>query len=157
MNITEAKNALYNALESISEEATSRGMKSEVRCFVADHDLVEVDEISPKATLIAGEIRVTSEEKADKEILLECALSVEDGEVSEDEILREIGNIRSSMKEVCDTFDNVGSAESTFDTIEKEQQLPAEEPKTFDNKQFYIWGSIIAAIALIFTFIMTKF
>lgn len=157
MKITESKIALYEALVSISADAAKRGMKANVRCFTANHDLEEVDENDAGAVLIAGEIRVTSDEKNDKEILLECALSVEDGEVSEDEILREIGNIRSSMKEVCDTFDNVGSAESTFDTIEKEQQLPAEEPKTFDNKQFYIWGSIIAAIALIFTFIMTKF
>lgn len=157
MKITESKIALYEALVSISADAAKRGMKAKIRCFTANHDLEEVDENDAGAVLIAGEIRVTSDEKNDKEILLECALSVEDGEVSEDEILREIGNIRSSMKEVCDTFDNVGSAESTFDSIEKEQQLPAEEPKTFDNKQFYIWGSIIAAIALIFTFIMTKF
>lgn len=149
MNITEAKNALYNALESISEEATSRGMKSEVRCFVADHDLVEVDESSPKATLIAGEIRVTSEEKADKEILLECALSVEDGEVSNEEILREVNTMRGSMKEIADTFDSVGSAGGTIESIEKEQEIEMPEPKIFDNKNFYIYGGIAAAAILI--------
>ena len=154
MNITEAKNALCEALKNVSEDAINRGMEAEVRCFTANRDLEEVDESDPKAFLIAGEITVTSEEKADKQIVLECALSVEDGEVSSDEILREVNNIRNSMKEVCETFDNVGNAESTFDAIEKDQELPVEEPKTFDNKQFYIWGSVIAGIALLLTLLL---
>lgn len=156
MNITESKNALYEALKNVSEDAISRGMTAEVRCFTANRDLEEVSESDPSAVLIAGEIAITSEEKKEKEILLECALSIEDGEVSGDEILREVNNIRSNMKEVCDTFDKVGSAENTFDTIEKEQELPKEEPKTYDNKQFYIWGSIIAGVALILTFFLTR-
>ena len=153
MNVTESKNALFEALKNISEEAVSRGMKADVRCFVADHDLNEVDENSPKATLVAGEIAITSDEKADKEILLECAISVEDGEVSSEEILREVNTIRSSMKELCDTFDTLGSAGSTIDSIEKEQTVEMPEPKVFDNKQFYIWGSVIAAAALILVLI----
>ena len=153
MNITEAKSALYNALKNVSEDAASRGMTAEVKCFVADHDLTEVSEDSPKAVLIAGEITVTSDEKKDKEILLECAISVEDGEVANDEILREVNTIRASMKEVCDTFDTVGSAEGTFDSIEKEQEVPMPEEKVFDNKQFYIWGSIAAAAVLLLVLI----
>lgn len=152
MNVTESKNALYEALKNVSEDAVSRGMTANVRCFVADHDLNEVDEGDPKASLIAGEIRISSDEKADKEILLECALSVENGEVSSDEILREVNTMRGSMKEICDTFDNLGDAKNTFDTIEKEQQPDIPEPKVFDNKQFYIWGSVVAAIALILVF-----
>lgn len=152
MNITESKNALYEALKNVSEDAVSRGMKADVRCFVADHDLEEVSEDNPKATLIAGEITITSDEKADKEILLECALSVEDGEVSPEEMLREVNTIRSSMKEICDTFDSVGNAEGTFNSIEKEQEVQIPEPKVFDNKKFYIWGSVIAAAALILVF-----
>ena len=154
MNITESKNALYEVLQNVSEDAINRGMNAEVRCFTANRDLEEVEESDPKVALIAGEITVTSEEKADKQIVLECALSVEDGEVSPDEMLREVNNIRQSMKEVCETFDNVGNAENTFDAIEKEQEIPVEEPKTFDNKQFYIWGSVIAAIALLLTFLI---
>ena len=34
------------------------------------------------------------------------------------------------------------------------KELPTEEPKTFDNKQFYIWGSVIAAVALLLTFLI---
>ncbi len=153
MKITESKNALYEALKNVSEDAINRGMKAEVKVFVADHDLNEVSEDSPKAVLIAGEISVTSDEKSDKQILLECALSIEDGEVANDEILREVNTIRGSMKEVCDTFDSVGNAENTFDSIEKEQTVEMPEPKVFDNKQFYIWGSIAAAAALILVFL----
>lgn len=153
MNITESKNALCEALKNVSEEAVKRGMTAEVNCFVADHDLVEVSEDSPKATLIAGEIRITADEKAEKEILLECALSVEDGEVSPEEMLREVNTMRSSMKEICETFDSVGSAESTIDSIEKEQQVDMPEPKVFNNKDFYIYGGIIAVIAIILTII----
>ena len=153
MKVTESKNALYEALKNVSEDAINLGMKAEVKVFVADHDLNEVSEDSPKAVLIAGEISVTSDEKSDKQILLECALSIEDGEVSNDEILREVNTIRGSMKEVCDTFDSVGSAENTFDSIEKEQTVEMPEPKVFDNKQFYIWGSIAAAAALILVFL----
>ena len=153
MNITESKNALYEALTNVCKEAESRGMKTEVKCFVADHDLNEVTEDSPKAQLIAGEITVTSDEKEDRAILLECALSVEDGEVSSDEMLREVNNIRTSMKEICATFDEVGGAANTFNSIEKEQEPDIPEPKIFNNKDFYIWGSIIAAAALILTLI----
>ena len=149
MNITESKYALYEALKNVSEDAVARGLTAEVRCFVADHDLTEVEETDPKATLIAGEITLTSDEKADKEILLECALSVEDGVVSPEEMLREVNNIRASMKEICDTFDEVGNAERTFNSIEKEQEVEVPEPKVFDNKKFYIYGSIIGAAALI--------
>ncbi|MBE6537445.1 MAG: hypothetical protein E7673_05775 [Ruminococcaceae bacterium] len=153
MNITESKNALYEALKNVSEDAVKRGMKAEVRCFVADHDLMEVSEDSPKATLIAGEITVTSDENEDKEILLECALSVEDGEVSSEEMLREVNTIRGSMKEICETFDSVGSAGGTIESIEKEQQVDMPEPKVFDNKNFYIYGGIAAAVVLILVII----
>lgn len=153
MKVTESKNALFEALKNVSEDAINRGMKADVKVFVADRDLNEVSEDSPKAVLIAGEISVTSDEKSDKQILLECALSIEDGEVANDEILREVNTIRGSMKEICETFDNVGNAENTFDSIEKEQTVEMPEPKTFDNKQFYIWGSIAAAAALILVFL----
>ena len=153
MNITESKNALYEALKNVCEEAESRGMKTKVRCFVADHDLNEVTEDSPKAQLISGEITVTSDEKDDRAILLECALSVEDGEVSSEEMLREVNTIRTSMKEICATFDEVGGATDTFNSIEKEQTVEVPEQKVFNNKDFYIWGSIIAVAALILTLI----
>jgi len=156
MNITESKKALFDALMNIGKDAEERGMEVSVNCFTANRDLECVDENDASAVLIAGEVTITSSENLQKEIVLECALSIEDGEVSEDEILREVTNVRCSMKEVCDTFDQVGNADGTFETIEKEQEIPEEEPKTYDNKQFYIWGSIIAAAALIFTFIMTK-
>ena len=154
MNITEAKNALCEALKNVCEDAENRGMKTEVKCFVADHDLNEVSEDSPKAQLISGEITVTSDENQEKAILLECALSVEDGEVSNEEMLREVNTMRQSMKEVCNTFDEVGSAESTFTSIEKEQEVPMPEPKVFNNRDFYIYGSIIAGIALILALIL---
>ena len=149
MNITESKSALYEALKNISADAESRGMTAEVRCFIADHDLNEVKEDDPKAVLIAGEISLTSNENEEKKILLECALSVEDGEVSSDEMLREVNTIRGSMKEVCDTFDNVGDAEGTFNAIEEEQTPKMPEPKVFDNTQFYIYGGIAIAAVII--------
>ena len=153
MNVTEAKNALYEALKNVCEDAESRGMTTAVKCFVADHDLNEVAEDSPKAQLISGEITVTTHEKEDRAILLECALSVEDGEVTAEEMLREVNTMCNSMKEICATFDEVGSAENTFDSIEKEQEVEVPEPKIFNNKDFYIWGSVIAGIALILTLI----
>ena len=46
-----------------------------------------------------------------------------------------------------------GEKNATIESIEKEQQVDMPEPKVFDNKNFYIYGGIAAAVVLILVII----
>lgn len=154
MKTIESRDALAAALNNIAELATENGLKAETRCFIADHDLIELseDELSA-AALIAGEITVSAD-GTDEKMLLECALSVTDGEVSDDEIISEVGTLRANMKEICSKVSELGNAKDAFEALSPEEPEAKEEPK-YDNKRFYIIASIVA-VAVIVLMVLLK-
>ena len=152
MKITESIEALQEALLSIAKSAEERGLKTEVKCFAADNDLVELEQESPRAALVAGELTVKSD--GEDKIILECALSVIDGEVSSEEMLSEVNTLRESMKDLCNKFDESGSADGMFNAVAKEHEVPMPEEKVYDNKKFYIYGGIAVAVVLILVLLL---
>ncbi len=153
MTVIEARDALSLALEDISKKAVEKGLTADIKCFIADHDLIELtpDDIS-KAALISGEISVGTE-KSEEKLILECALSITDGDVSPEEMLREVNVMRDSMNELCEKLDETGNAEDAFTAVSPEERIP-EVPRTYDNKRFYIACSIGAAALIVLILII---
>lgn len=147
MNIHEAREALALTLTDIAGQAAAKGLETETKCFVADHDLNELsDENIAAAVLIAGEI-VIAAPNSEQKLLLECAVSVNDGDVTPEDMLREVNTLRESMKDFCDSLDEKGNAEDAFAAVAPEEEEP-EAPRVYDNKRFYI-ACGVGAIVLI--------
>ena len=148
MKIIEARDALAVTLDSISKQAAEKNLTVNVRCFIADHDLNELSEEDlGKAALIAGEIAV-NEAGSEEKLLLECALSITEGEVSAEEMLREVATIRESMKELCEKLDEAESTSEAFDAVLPEPEEP-EPIHVYDNKKFYIASAIGAGVIIL--------
>ena len=117
MNIKEAREALALTLTDIAGGAIEKGLTAQTKCFIADHDLNELsDDNIGSAVLIAGEILVGTEGSEEK-LLLECAVCVNDGEVTSEDMLREVNTLRESMKELCEKLDEKGNAEEAFAAV----------------------------------------
>ena len=137
MNIKEAREALALTLTDIAGGAIEKGLTAQTKCFIADHDLNELsDDNIGSAVLIAGEILVGTE-GSEQKLLLECAVCVNDGEVTSEDMLREVNTLRESMKELCEQLDEKGNAEEAFAAVVPEEELP-EPPRVYDNRRFYI-------------------
>ncbi|MBQ9071175.1 MAG: hypothetical protein IJY23_07520 [Clostridia bacterium] len=148
MKITESRVALYGALKDVSGLAEERGITAEVKCFIADHDLCEISEDNlGAAALVSGEITLFAE-GSDKKMILECALSITDGEVSPDEMLREVTAVRDNMKQILEKLDETKDVEKAFASFEPEEEPVADEPK-YDNKKFYIYAGLAVAVILL--------
>ena len=150
MTVIEAREALALTLKDIAANATEKNLNADTKCFIADHDLLELSEDNcADAALVAGEITI-SQDGLEEKLVLECAVSVTDGEVSSEEMLREVNVIRESMRELCEKINETDSAEDAFNAIVPEEEAPTM-PKIYDNKRFYIACGIGAAtlIALV--------
>ena len=148
MNVKDAKAALICACEDLVKEANDKKLNADYRCFTANIDLEEIDENAENVALIAAEISVGAE-NSEKAVILESAVSVSDGDVVDDEILREVSTLRENLKEVFAKVDESNDANAAFDAIEEETSLPIPEQKVYDNKKFYIYASIFAAAVII--------
>ena len=147
MNINEAREALALTLTDIAGAAIEKGLTAETKCFIADHDLNELsDERIASAVLIAGEILI-GEEGSEEKLLLECAVSVNDGEVTSEDMLREVNTLRESMKDLCDKLDEKGNAKDAFTAVTPEEEIP-EPPRVYDNKRFYIACGVGALVII---------
>ena len=148
MNITEARDALALTLEDISKKVTEKGLTADIKCFIADHDLVELtpDNLTD-AALIAGEITVSAP-GAEEKLVLECAVSVTDGDVSSEEMQREVNVMRESMRELCEKLDEASSPEDAFTAVVPEEEEPAPV-HVYDNKRFYIACGVGAAALIL--------
>ena len=147
MNIKEAREALALTLTDIAGAAIEKGLTAETKCFIADHDLNELsDETIASAVLIAGEILI-GEDGSEEKLLLECAVSVNDGEVTSEDMLREVNTLRESMKDLCDKLDEKGNAKDAFTAVTPEEEIP-EPPRVYDNKRFYIACGVGALVII---------
>ena len=147
MKITEAKEALCSALNDIAAMASKFELNVNVSCSTANHDLETVSDDSEDAAIISGEISVGNN-GAEENLIFECALSITDGEVSEEEIAREVSTVRGSMTELCEKLDGGMETSEAFTAVLPEEEAPVQAP-AYDNKKFYIYGSIIAAAIVI--------
>ena len=150
MRITEASDALLFAMKDIAKGATEKGLKTEIDCYLANRDLERLTEADDSAVrVVAAEMTVSSDETEEK-IVLECALSVEDGEVQADEMLREVNTLRDSMREILEKLDAYGNAKDAFAEICKPEDEEVDNSPKYDNKTFYIAATaIVLAIFII--------
>lgn len=147
MNVKEAKEALIRAAEDLVAQAEEKKLTADYRCFTANVDLEEIDEDSSKVALIALELNLGAAE-CERAVVLECAVSVGDGAVDENEVLNEVAGLKSNVCDVYAKIDEAGSVNAALDAIVAETELPIPEIKTYDNRLFYIIGSIAALVIL---------
>ena len=148
MTVIEAREALTLTLRDIAGGATEKNLTADIRCFIADHDLNALsDDNLAEAALVAGEITIGKDDIEEK-LVLECAVSVNDGEVSSEEMLREVNVMRDSMKELCEKMNESESAADAFNAVVPEEEAPAPV-HVYDNKKFYIACGIGAAVLIV--------
>lgn len=159
MNIKEAYEALERTLCDIASLAKAKGLSAESKCTVTDRELVPVENESDYdslAALIAGEITVSAE-GLDEKMLLECAVSITDGSVFDDEMVNEIRILRENMQTLCDGVDE-GNVTESFALLCKEEAGEEDKPEPVrSNKSFYIGAlctlGVLALIAIIYAVI----
>ena len=150
MNVNESREAFLAAIKDIANTATEAGFTAEYKCYAADRDLSAIDEENAEnAAIIAAELSL-SVEGVEEKVLLECAVSVRDGECTSDEIAEEISLLRQNVKDLTDKATALGAAEAISELFrEQSENEKPDEPKVFDNKSFYIGAGILAAVIVI--------
>lgn len=155
MNIKEAYEALSRTLCDIESIATKKGLVAESKCTVTDRDLVKIEdegEYDALAALIAGEVAVGAE-GSEKKILLECAISITDGNVFDDEMINEIRILRENVQQLCEKIDESNVKES-FAALCKEEAGEEDKPAPVrSNKAFYIGSLCVLGIIALFAII----
>ena len=147
MNVYEARDAFIKTIESIVEPLSVKGLLTDIRCFFSDRDLIEIpDENAEKAAVLAAEIRIV-DPKSSEEIAMETAVAIEDGEILNDEIAREATTLRQSVQEILDALEDP-ITKSAFDNVLEDEE-PEQEYPTFDNRMYYIIGTIVVIIVII--------
>ena len=150
MKIIEAKEALERAVEDIAGEAKAAGFTVSVRSKYADVDFGEYDEYCDEAKIIFAELTVGLEGARDG-MVYETAISITEGECSDDEMASEIGTMRSSVREliakVAEATDKIAAFNDELDLTDNDGEVVSEPVR--DNKKFYIVASIIGGAALI--------
>ena len=81
-------------------------------------------------------------------MILECAVSVSDGEVSSEEMLSEVNTVRTNMKEILDKLNDAEGADAVFSSFEPDEETAPATP-VYNNKNFYILAGIAVAAILV--------
>ena len=152
MNIKEAYEALSRTLGDITNIATKKGLIAESKCTVTDRDLIALtDEADYEqlAALISAEVTVSAD-GCDEKILLECAVSISNGSVFNDEMINEIRILRDNLSALCDKVDEENVSES-FAALCKEEAGEEDKPEPVrSNKAFYIGALCVVGIIALF-------
>ena len=155
MNVIEAKSAFLRTCEALCDEAREKGFIASFKCLATDRDLREVEIESESAAVLSAELTIEKDE-SQRAIVLECAVAVDGGEVSEDEMLREIGSFKANVKDYYEKIENAG-VEGALDEVASETEEKKPEEKVYDNKMFYIVGTAIGVAALVLVFLSKLF
>ena len=147
MKVTEAREALIKTIDDAIASLKEKGLEVEKNCFLADRDLLPTKG-EEGASLIVADITVCAPD-TDEKVIMECAVSIEEGEVLNDEIIREITLLRQNIKEITDKIDEVGSAKDAFAILAKEEEPEVADAPVASNKSFYIYAGIAAIVILI--------
>lgn len=153
MKAIEAKEALVSTLENISDIITEAGLSAQVRCGFTDLDFDAVDESVPEgARVLFGDILVSAP-GVKRQMVLECAVGIDEGEVTGDELLREIGEIRAAAKELAEM---ARSADRLADVFEEDgsqgeaDEVESSERDDTKGKIFATVGLLLVAAAILF-------
>ncbi len=158
MNVNESREAFLAAIKDIANTATEAGFTTEYKCYAADRDLCPVgEENEENAAIIAAELSLAAEGVEEK-VLLECAVSIRDGECTSDEIAEEISMLRQNVKELADKAAAQGGAAEAIAELFREQRDAEKSPevKVYNNKSFYITAGIAAVVIVVLFLIINS-
>ncbi len=124
MNAKQAREALLPTLEDIARVLTDVGLCAKARVSFSDVDMLDHEDMMQNSALLYGEILFSANEN--ESVALECAVSVKDGEVADEEFLSEISALRTEAKRIAEIAKTVG-ADALFDELERQSE--DDEPR----------------------------
>ena len=131
MNARSAIEALSPTLLDIAKILDEAGLDTKTKCAFSDIELADQSEDSPRATGLWGEIIFSL---GDNAAALECAVSVYEGEVSDEEMLSEIASLRAEAKRIAELCQAVGR-DKLFEALDAPDG-DGEDESEFDEKKF---------------------
>ena len=156
MTVTEAMQAFTKTVESIVQPLTDRGLAVDKRFYYANRELNEIgSDRCAEAAVIAAEVRVVDTE-SHAEIMFEAAVAIEDGDVLNDEIVREATTMRANVKELIEaleTSENTTEAFSSLIPVEDEEPV---KPVQHNNVPYYIGGAVVVVLILLAALLFGK-
>lgn len=148
MKPIEAKEALIKTIDEICSAATERGLNVNVNCYFSDRELEPIAESEvERAAILSASVSI-GEGSSDISLLLECAIAIDEGEVLNDEIIREAVKLRSAVSELCEKLDSGFSVKDAISSMDEGEQTP-DEPVAHDNRAYYIGGAVVVAVILL--------
>lgn len=132
MNSRVAIEALSATLLDIAKILEDAGLETKTKCAFSDIELAEASEDSPRATGLWGEIIFSLGENAG---VLECAVSVYEGEVSDEEMLSEITSLRAEAKRIAELAHSVGK-DKLFEALDAPDEPDKDDAEGFDEAKF---------------------
>ncbi len=124
--------ALSPTLNNIAGILNDAGVDTKIKCSFSNFDLLDQSEATPASTNLYGEILFSVGEDA---AMLECAVSVIDGEVSDDELRSEISALRAEARRIAELAGKVG-CDKLFDALDAETEENDAESEKFDEAEF---------------------
>lgn len=156
MTVTEAMQAFTRTVDSIVDPLTERGLLIDKKFYYADRELNEITtDRCGEATVIAAEVRIV-EQESHAEMMFEAAVAIDDGEVLNDEIVREATTMRANVKELIEALDtNENAAEAFSSLIPTDDEEPVK-PVQHNNVPYYIGGAVIVVLILLAALLFGK-
>ena len=148
MKPTQAKEAFIKTIENITEEITKRGLNVNINCYFSDRELEPIDEANIDNASILSAVITVCAEFSDDAVVFEHAIAIDEGEVLNDEIIREANKLRESTRELCEKLDSGMSAKESIKAMDIEPEI-TERPAALDNRLYYIGGAIVVAIIIL--------
>ena len=155
MNMTEGKDALVSTAKGILDKLTKYDFSYNINCYFSGLDLSSFGEdATDAANLIVLEAEITHP-ATDEKIILEGAVAIDEGQVLNDEIIREADKLKKSVQDILSALEETSDIKAAVLSLMPKEEKPEPRP-SFDNKAYYIGGIIIAAIITFVLIIMNK-
>ncbi len=162
MKAHEAYEALEATLIDIAEILKNVGLKTETRCRFSGVDFDEHEAFGEGVAILFGEIFFFPEGTQER-AALECAVGIDDGEVTNEELLREVSDLRAEAKRIASLITEDTRAEDIFKLLEESESEKDDEDTEFDNGPeyeteksgipwIYIIGGAVCLLLLIIPF-----
>ena len=156
MTVTEAMQAFTRTVESIVDPLTERGLVVDKRFYYANRELDEIKcDRCAEAAVIAAEVRIVDTE-SHAEIMLEAAVAIEDGDVLNDEIVREATTMRANVKELIEALETSETTAEAFSSLVPIDDEEPIKPVQHNNLPYYVGGAVVVVLILLFALLFGK-
>ena len=148
MKPIEAKEAFLRTIEEITEEITKRELYVSIDCYFSDRELERIDDDNADKASVLSAVITVSHAGVDDSLVFEHAIAIDDGDVLNDEIIKEATKLRENVKELCEKLDSGMGAKDTISSMDIEEE-EVERPAPLDNKLYYIGGAIAVIVIIL--------